>query len=115
MGMRRRTSIPREYATDCAVLTEESKPWLEPFVKPEVQESQEKQYELGSSRLQTVNKSTTKEKKTQKILPQVLASVFVASFHIVVGISMAYSAILVPQLETDELSIDKSASAWLGK
>nr|CAD7576517.1 unnamed protein product [Timema californicum] len=132
-------------------LTEESKPWLEPFVKPEVQESKEKQYELESGRLQTVYKSTTKENKTQKIFPQlaeqifiqihgdffskednilkmateavmvktneipreVLASVFVASFHIVVGISMAYSAILVPQLETDELRIDKGSSPWL--
>lgn len=46
---------------------------------------------------------------------QVLASVFAASYHIVVGIALAYSAILIPQLEDEnsDIVVTKSQSSWL--
>jgi facilitated trehalose transporter len=36
------------------------------------------------------------------LLPQIISSVLAASFHIFVGISLSYSAVLVPQLEDPE-------------
>lgn len=48
-------------------------------------------------------------KKFKTLLPQILASCIAASFHIVVGISLAYSAILIPQLTEAQNSTNKDA------
>ncbi|XP_044741056.1 facilitated trehalose transporter Tret1-2 homolog isoform X2 [Chrysoperla carnea] len=47
--------------------------------------------------------------------PQILASVFAASYHIAVGIALAYSAILIPQLEdpASDIKVTQSQSSWL--
>lgn len=48
---------------------------------------------------------------------QMLASAIGALFHVVVGISFAYSAILLPQLyaEDSDLKITKDQGSWIGK
>lgn len=45
-----------------------------------------------------------------------LASAISALFHVVVGISLAYSAILLPQLsdENSDIKITKSQGSWIG-
>ncbi|XP_068901529.1 uncharacterized protein [Tenebrio molitor] len=56
------------------------------------------------------------ESKTFKnLLPQMLASSAAALFHVVVGISLAYSAILLPQLDSEDsdLKITKDQGAWI--
>jgi facilitated trehalose transporter len=58
------------------------------------------------------------ESKTFKnLLPQMLASSAAALFHVVVGISLAYSAILLPQLDSEDsdLKITKDQGAWIGE
>lgn len=37
------------------------------------------------------------------------------SFHIVVGISLAFSGILIPQLAQSDISVTKSESSWIGR
>lgn len=53
-----------------------------------------------------------------------MAAVAAASFHLVIGISLAFSAIVVPDLtrnitnnETDsgEITADKTECSWIGK
>ncbi|XP_037910328.1 facilitated trehalose transporter Tret1-2 homolog isoform X2 [Hermetia illucens] len=48
-------------------------------------------------------------------LPQAFAAVVAASFHIVIGISLAYSAIFIPQVEAEDsdLKITKQQSSWI--
>jgi facilitated trehalose transporter len=48
---------------------------------------------------------------------QMLASSAAALFHVVVGISLAYSAILLPQLDSEDsdLKITKDQGAWIGE
>ncbi|XP_055296426.1 facilitated trehalose transporter Tret1-2 homolog [Sitodiplosis mosellana] len=48
-------------------------------------------------------------------LPQIFAATTAASFHIVIGISLAFSAILVPQLESEDsdLKLDKEQTSWI--
>ncbi|XP_063218579.1 facilitated trehalose transporter Tret1-2 homolog [Bacillus rossius redtenbacheri] len=96
-------------------LAEEAKPWLENCAKPEVQKAKQIAYEMGSGKLQVVYNSTTEQDDQPKILPQVIASICVAAFHIVVGISMAFSAVMVPQLDQGVagLHIGKESSSWL--
>ncbi|KAF2882017.1 hypothetical protein ILUMI_24165 [Ignelater luminosus] len=61
------------------------------------------------------------EKKDFKtILPQFVATAISASFHLVIGISLAYSSILIPQLmdaqenrDEDAIEISKSQSSWI--
>lgn len=43
-------------------------------------------------------------KTFKTLLPQILAAIIVASYHIVVGISLAYSAILIPHLDRSEMN-----------
>lgn len=45
-----------------------------------------------------------------------MASAISALFHVVVGISLAYSAILLPQLEAgdSDLKITKDQGSWIG-
>lgn len=46
---------------------------------------------------------------------QVFAAVTAASFHIVIGISLAFSAILVPQIESEDsdLKLTKEQTSWI--
>lgn len=54
---------------------------------------------------------------------QIIAAAIGASFHIVVGISLAYSAILIPQLQeegnrnstTNSFHITENQGSWIGK
>lgn len=55
------------------------------------------------------------------LIPQILASIIVASYHIVVGISLAYSAILIPSIdpnntefrEEDGIIATKAECSWI--
>ncbi|KAJ8917393.1 hypothetical protein NQ315_002417 [Exocentrus adspersus] len=55
------------------------------------------------------------------LIPQILAAIIVASYHIVVGISLAYSAILIPSLDPnntefraeDGIVATKAESSWI--
>ncbi|XP_055595906.1 facilitated trehalose transporter Tret1-like isoform X2 [Uranotaenia lowii] len=48
-------------------------------------------------------------------LPQITSSIIAAAFHIVIGVSLAFSAIQIPQLEdpSSELRITKAQSSWI--
>ncbi|KAF2880801.1 hypothetical protein ILUMI_25376 [Ignelater luminosus] len=59
-------------------------------------------------------------KKFKTLLPQILAAILAASFNIVYGISLAYSAILIPQLEeeaknnnTDAIQVTESDNSLI--
>ncbi|KAF2882927.1 hypothetical protein ILUMI_23232 [Ignelater luminosus] len=59
-------------------------------------------------------------KKFKTLIPQILAATIAASFHIVVGISLAYSAILLPQLmdaqnstDIDAIPVTESDRSWI--
>ncbi|XP_069703051.1 facilitated trehalose transporter Tret1-2 homolog [Periplaneta americana] len=94
-------------------LEEETKPWLENGGKAEIQRSIPKTYEVGASRISVVYKPTTQE--SPPVLPQIFAAISAGSFHVVVGFALAYSAILIPQLEAEDsdLPIDSDKSPWL--
>uniref|UniRef100_A0A182IKM6 Major facilitator superfamily (MFS) profile domain-containing protein n=1 Tax=Anopheles atroparvus TaxID=41427 RepID=A0A182IKM6_ANOAO len=55
------------------------------------------------------------ETNIKSALPQILSAIVAASFHIVIGISLAYSAILIPQLELpdSDIPITKGQSSWI--
>ncbi|KFB53723.1 AGAP009745-PA-like protein [Anopheles sinensis] len=55
------------------------------------------------------------ETNIKSALPQILSAIVAASFHIVIGISLAYSAILIPQLEMpgSDIQITKGQSSWI--
>ncbi|KAK4878887.1 hypothetical protein RN001_011393 [Aquatica leii] len=66
------------------------------------------------------SKSRKNRKKFKAIVPQVVATCIAALFHIVVGISLAFSAILLPQLEEsqnstnlDTIHITKTEGSWI--
>ncbi|PSN48618.1 Facilitated trehalose transporter Tret1, partial [Blattella germanica] len=84
-------------------LEEETKPWLDRngSHKPTI-------YHVGA-----VYKPTTEEKPP--VWPQIFAAIAVASFHVVVGFSLAFSAILIPQLEApdSDLKIEPYEAPWL--
>ncbi|XP_046985776.1 facilitated trehalose transporter Tret1-2 homolog [Schistocerca americana] len=65
--------------------------------------------------LNNVYEPTTVQVETAPALPQIFATAAAMSFHIVVGVSLAFSAILVPSImkEADELNISKSQASWL--
>lgn len=59
-------------------------------------------------------------KKFKTLLPQIFATAIAASFHIVVGISLAYSAILIPQLQESQnstnvntIKVTQSECSWI--
>lgn len=54
-------------------------------------------------------------KQFKSLIPQIVACFIAASFHIVVGIALAYSAILVPQLEAEDsdIQVTKQQSSWI--
>lgn len=94
-------------------LEEETKPWLESGGKPEIQQTKPKTYEVVSSRISVVYKPTTQE--APPVLPQIFAAISAGSFHVAVGFSLAYSAILIPQIEApdSDLEINKEDTPWL--
>ncbi|XP_063922309.1 facilitated trehalose transporter Tret1-2 homolog [Zophobas morio] len=47
------------------------------------------------------------------LLPQIFATVVSASFHIVVGIALAFSGILLPQLDEEEFPITPAQRPWI--
>ncbi|XP_021926811.1 facilitated trehalose transporter Tret1-2 homolog isoform X2 [Zootermopsis nevadensis] len=98
---------------DPVSLQEETKPWLESTGNHDIQLAKPKTYEVVSSRISVVYKPTTQE--TPPVLPQIFAAISAGSFHVVVGFSLAYSAILIPQLEApdSDLEIDKENTPWL--
>ncbi|XP_017782106.1 PREDICTED: facilitated trehalose transporter Tret1-like [Nicrophorus vespilloides] len=51
----------------------------------------------------------------KSLIPQIIATAISASGHIVVGISLAFSAILIPQLEdaNSDLHVTESESSWI--
>uniref|UniRef100_A0A8D8FX92 Facilitated trehalose transporter Tret1 n=3 Tax=Culex pipiens TaxID=7175 RepID=A0A8D8FX92_CULPI len=55
------------------------------------------------------------ETNTRSALPQIFSAIIAAAFHIVIGISLAYSAILIPQLEdpSSDIVVTKSQSSWI--
>ncbi|RZC37903.1 facilitated trehalose transporter Tret1-2 -like, partial [Asbolus verrucosus] len=59
--------------------------------------------------------SRYESKSFKNLLPQMLASAIGGLFHVVVGISLAYSAILLPQLnyEDSDLKVTKSQESWI--
>jgi hypothetical protein len=46
---------------------------------------------------------------------QLIATVLAASFHIVVGIALAFSGILLPQLEDENFPISPYQRPWIGE
>lgn len=54
-------------------------------------------------------------RKFKTLLPQILATAISGSFHIVVGISLAYSAVLIPKLEdpNSDIKVTKNEVAWI--
>lgn len=48
---------------------------------------------------------------------QIAACIIAASFHIAVGLSMAYSAVLIPNLEKEDAEVHatKSETSWIGE
>jgi facilitated trehalose transporter len=59
--------------------------------------------------------SRYEEKNLKNLLPQITAACVATSNHIVVGIALAYSAILIPQLEdkTSDIAVTKSQTSWV--
>ncbi|XP_058824533.1 facilitated trehalose transporter Tret1-like isoform X2 [Topomyia yanbarensis] len=55
------------------------------------------------------------ETNTRSALPQIFSAIIAAAFHIVIGISLAYSAILIPQLEDpdSDVVVTKAQSSWI--
>ncbi|KAK9875929.1 hypothetical protein WA026_011033 [Henosepilachna vigintioctopunctata] len=53
-------------------------------------------------------------KKAKTLLPQILAASVAALYHLTAGISLAYSAILIPQLKDDkDFNITPSQESWI--
>lgn len=48
---------------------------------------------------------------------QIAACIIAASFHIAVGLAMAYSATLIPHLEKEDAEVHatKEQTSWIGK
>ncbi|KAL3270530.1 hypothetical protein HHI36_021069 [Cryptolaemus montrouzieri] len=53
-------------------------------------------------------------KKAKTLVPQILAASVAALYHLVVGISLAYSAILLPQLKEDkDFNLTPNEESWI--
>ncbi|XP_044762796.1 facilitated trehalose transporter Tret1-like isoform X1 [Coccinella septempunctata] len=53
-------------------------------------------------------------KKTKTLVPQLVAASLAALYHLVVGISLAYSAILLPQLKEDkDFNLTPTEESWI--
>ncbi|XP_055640398.1 facilitated trehalose transporter Tret1-2 homolog isoform X2 [Toxorhynchites rutilus septentrionalis] len=55
------------------------------------------------------------ETNIKSAFPQIFSAIIAAAFHIVIGISLAYSAILIPQLEdpNSDVVVTKAQSSWI--
>ncbi|XP_046617458.1 facilitated trehalose transporter Tret1-like isoform X1 [Neodiprion virginianus] len=63
----------------------------------------------------SLNKGFREPPSIKAALPQFAACVMATSFHVAVGIAMAYSAVLVPQLEKnqEDLPTTKTETSWM--
>ncbi|GLH06724.1 Uncharacterized protein GBIM_12179 [Gryllus bimaculatus] len=57
-----------------------------------------------------------RQRPLRAVSPQVLAAVVAASFHLAVGVALAFSAVLIPQIEApgSDIQVTASDSSWLG-
>lgn len=85
---------------------------LQPLNKPR-RESQTASEAAGS--YFDLSFKPTEEVGYATVLPQIIACISVAAYHLPVGLVVGYSAILIPQLlsPTTEIPITKSESAWI--
>lgn len=80
--------------------------------KEEVESATEVAASIFDLRFDPSNKSNKNTQK--KLYPQILACIATASFHLPVGIVVAYSAILIPQLEhSQEIPVTKEQTGWI--
>lgn len=63
----------------------------------------------------SLNKGFAEPTKIKNALPEIASCIIAASFHISVGLAMAYSAILIPHLEAEdaELHATKEQTSWI--
>lgn len=63
----------------------------------------------------SLNKGFVEPTKLKNAYPEIIACVIAASFHISVGLAMSFSAILIPNLETDnsEIHATKGETSWI--
>ncbi|XP_058800442.1 facilitated trehalose transporter Tret1-like isoform X2 [Phymastichus coffea] len=63
----------------------------------------------------SLNKGYVEPMRLKTAIPEIAACIIAASFHVGIGIMMAYSAILVPALEAADADIkaDKSQTSWM--
>ncbi|GLH06723.1 Facilitated trehalose transporter Tret1-2 homolog [Gryllus bimaculatus] len=56
-----------------------------------------------------------RQRPLRAVSPQVLAAVVAASFHLAVGVALAFSAVLIPQIEApgSDIQVTASDSSWL--
>ncbi|XP_063922323.1 facilitated trehalose transporter Tret1-like isoform X2 [Zophobas morio] len=65
---------------------------------------------LGS----TVSISNYEQRNLKNLTPQIIAAILVTSYHVSIGISLAFSAILLPQLEENaDFEVTKSDASWI--
>ncbi|XP_060533328.1 facilitated trehalose transporter Tret1-2 homolog [Cylas formicarius] len=81
--------------------------------KLEEQQRQEEQFSEAITSIRSLSRYDGRTFKT--LCPQVLAALIAASFHVVVGISLAYSGILIPQLNdtSSGIAVTKAESSWI--
>lgn len=80
-----------------------------------IEEKQKAEQEFREIIVSCKSLSYYESKRFKSLIPQIFACFIAASFHIVVGIALAYSAILVPQLEAEnsDIPVTKSQSSWI--
>ncbi|KAK0175161.1 hypothetical protein PV327_008936 [Microctonus hyperodae] len=63
----------------------------------------------------SLNKGFVEPIRLRTAVPEIVSCVLAASFHIVVGLSLAYSAILIPQLESPDSDVKatKFETSWI--
>ncbi|XP_033336137.1 facilitated trehalose transporter Tret1-2 homolog [Megalopta genalis] len=63
----------------------------------------------------SLNKGFVEKTKLKNAIPEIAACIIAASFHIPVGLCMAYSAILIPHLEVEdaELHATQEQTSWI--
>ncbi|KAG8039605.1 hypothetical protein G9C98_008248 [Cotesia typhae] len=64
----------------------------------------------------SLNKGYVERTQLKNAVPEIIACILTTSFHIVVGLSMAYSAILIPHLETGDSGFKATTveTSWTG-
>ncbi|XP_063922359.1 facilitated trehalose transporter Tret1-like isoform X3 [Zophobas morio] len=80
-----------------------------------IREERERENKFNETLGSAGSLSRYESKRFKTLLPQMMASAISALFHVVVGISLAYSAILLPQLEEEssDLKITKAQGSWI--